>query len=123
MTAEEIQILVVDDVNTMRTLTKSILLKLGFKNITAVENGTDAKDALKTKKFQLLLCDWYMTPTDGIELLKFIKSDPQYKDLLFIMVTAETTMEKVTEAVKAGVDDYLIKPYSQDQIESKVRGL
>jgi two-component system chemotaxis response regulator CheY len=123
MNREEVQILIIDDVNTMRTLTRSVLIKLGFRNITSVEGAEEAKEALSQKKYDLLLCDWYMTPTDGISFLKFIRGNPDLTSILFIMITAETTAEKVTEAIVTGVDDYLIKPYSQDQIEGKVCGL
>jgi two-component system chemotaxis response regulator CheY len=123
MLREEVNILIVDDVNTMRVQVKDLLISFGFRNITTAENGDLAKVALSSKDFHLILCDWHMTPVDGMEFLKHVRGQPQTKNIAFIMVTAEGTKEKVVEAIKAGVDDYLIKPLTLDQIETKVHGV
>lgn len=120
MQREEVSILVVDDVNTMRIQIKDLLMSFGFRKISTAEGGEAAKAAISAGDFQLVLCDWHMSPTDGLEVLKFVRGQPQTKNLAFIMVTAENAMEKVTEAVKTGVDDYLIKPLTLEQIETKV---
>jgi two-component system chemotaxis response regulator CheY len=117
---DETNILVVDDVNTMRVQVKELLKGFGFSNINAVANGEVAKIELTTKSYQLVLCDWHMEPTNGIELLKFVRSHPSLKGMAFIMVTAECTKENVILAVQAGVDDYLVKPLTRTQIETKV---
>lgn len=123
MVREELNVLVVDDVNTMRVQIKDLLLSFGFKNVSVAENGEGAKAVLAGGTFHLILCDWHMAPTDGLEFLKFIRSQPQTKNIAFIMVTAEGTKEKVIEAIKSGVDDYLVKPLTLEQIETKVHSV
>jgi DNA-binding response OmpR family regulator len=71
----------------------------------------------------LVLCDWHMSPTDGMELLKFVRAHPTYGAAPFIMVTAESTKEQVVEAIKQGVDEYIVKPLTPDQIQGKVFGV
>ena len=120
MTHDEIEILVVDDVNTMRMQIKELLRSFGFRNITVAANGEEAKKFLAEKLCHLILADWHMIPTDGLELLKYIRATPNLKSIPFVMITAENTKEKVIEVVKAGVDDYLMKPLTRGQIETKV---
>ena len=117
---DESNILVVDDVNTMRTQIKELLIGFGFKNVTTVANGEEAKVALTSKPYHLVLADWHMEPTNGIDLLKFVRGSPALKQIAYVMVTAESTKERVVEAIKAGVDDYLVKPLTRAQIETKV---
>jgi two-component system chemotaxis response regulator CheY len=117
---DDSNILVVDDVNTMRTQIRDLLKAFGFKNITTVANGEEAKAELIVKTYHLVLADWHMEPTNGIELLKFVRAHPALKGMAFLMVTAESTKERVVEAIKTGVDDYLVKPLTRAQIETKV---
>jgi two-component system chemotaxis response regulator CheY len=123
MLREEVKILVVDDVNTMRVQVKDLLKSFGFRIVTLAENGEAAKAALNTDTYHLILCDWHMTPTDGIDFLKHVRGNEKTKNTAFIMVTAEGTKEKVVEAIKNGVDDYLIKPLTLEQISTKVHGV
>lgn len=123
MTRDEVSVLVVDDVNTMRVQIKDLLKGFGFRKINAVEGPGAAKKALEEGPTHLILCDWQMQPTDGMDLLKYIRSHPDFKNIAFIMVTAESTKEKVIEAIKSGVDDYLIKPLTVDQIQTKVQAV
>ena len=117
---DESNILVVDDVNTMRTQIKELLIGFGFKNVNTVANGEEAKVALSASQYHLILADWHMEPTNGMELLKFVRGNPSLKGIAYVMITAESTKERVVEAIKAGVDDYLVKPLTRAQIESKV---
>jgi two-component system chemotaxis response regulator CheY len=123
MLREEVGILVVDDVNTMRVQIKELLVSFGFRNVTLAGNGEEAKSILAANPIHLILADWYMTPTDGIELLKHVRSTDKLKAIPFVMVTAEGTKEKVVEAIKSGVDDYLVKPLTPVQIQNKVYGV
>ena len=117
---DESNILVVDDVNTMRTQIKELLKGFGFVNITTAADGDEAKAELTSKQYHLVLADWHMEPTNGMELLKFVRGNPTLKSMAYLMVTAESTKERVVEAIKAGVDDYLVKPLTRAQIETKV---
>lgn len=123
MTKEDLTILVVDDVNAIRIQIRDLLRKFGFRNVQAVGNGEEAKAVLQTQVVHLILSDWQMTPTDGMTLLKYMKETPRLSDIPFIMVTAEATKDKVIEAIKCGVDDYLVKPLTIQQIQNKVYGV
>lgn len=114
--------LVVDDVNTMRVQIKDLLKGFGFRKINAVEGPGAAKKALRRANALDLvrLAD----ATHGrMDLLKYIRSHPDFKNIAFIMVTAESTKEEAIEAIKSGVDDYLIKPLTVDQIQTKVQAV
>lgn len=113
-------VLVVDDVNTMRVQIKELLRSFGFKNIKSASNGEEAKEILKNYPIHLVLSDWYMAPGDGLDLLYFIRRDESLKHMPFIMVTAEKTKEKVMQAINVGVDDYLSKPLTIQQIHTKI---
>jgi two-component system, chemotaxis family, chemotaxis protein CheY len=123
MLREEVGILVVDDVNTMRVQIKDLLKQFGFRKVTLAANGEEAKGFLETEAVHLIMCDWHMTPVDGMEFLKYVRAHDRHKATPFIMVTAESTKEKVVEAIKSGVDDYLVKPLTPIQIQNKVYGV
>lgn len=120
MNQEDVSILVIDDVNSIRQNIKELLKSFGFRKVTLAANGEEAKRALDQDAFQLILCDWQMTPTDGVEFLKYTRAHPKYKDVAFILVTGENKREKVIVAVEFGVDDYLVKPLTIGQIQDKV---
>lgn len=123
MLREEVGILVVDDVNTMRVQIKDLLKTFGFKKITVAGSGEEAKALLESETLHLILCDWHMAPTDGFDFLKYVRAHDVHNGMSFIMVTAESTKERVIEAIKAGVDDYLVKPLTPVQIQNKVYGV
>jgi len=123
MTREEVSILVADDVNTMRVQIRELLRGFGFRKITVVANGEEAKKILENEPVHLVLADWQMSPVDGLELLQYVRSQDKFKGLPYIMVTAEGTKEKVVEAIKAGVDNYLVKPLTPVEIQNKVYGV
>lgn len=116
----KIKVLVVDDFPTMRRIIKNLLKQLGFENIEEAENGEDAYRKLKSGDFGLVVSDWNMPVMEGIELLKKLRSDPQLKDIPFLMVTAEAEKEKVIEAIKAGVDNYIVKPFTGEVLKEKL---
>jgi two-component system chemotaxis response regulator CheY len=117
---DESRILIVDDVNTMRMQIKELLKAFGFQHLTTVANGEAAKVELTQNSYHLILSDRHMEPCDGLSLLKYVRQDASLKNIAFLMITAESTKEGVIEAIKAGVDDYLIKPLTRTQIETKV---
>ncbi len=116
----KIKVLVVDDFPTMRRIVKNLLKQLGFENIEEAENGEDALRKLRSGDYGLVVSDWNMPVMEGIELLKHIRSDPQLKDIPFLMVTAEAEKEKVIEAIKAGVDNYIVKPFTGEVLKEKL---
>lgn len=120
MLTEDVNILVVDDVNSIRVQIRDLLKQFGFKKITLAANGEEAKIMMLETPFHIVLSDWQMQPTDGFELLKYVRGNPNLKEMAFIMVTGESTKERVIEAIKQGVDDYLVKPFTFGQVQNKV---
>ena len=102
---------------------KQLLKNFGFRKVIVTANGEEAKAFLASEAIHLILCDWHMTPTNGLDLLRFVRGHEKYKNLPFIMVTAEAIKESVVEAIKTGVDDYLVKPLTPVQIQNKVYGV
>lgn len=117
----KIKILVVDDFATMRRILKNNLKQLGFSNILEAEDGCLALEELKKEKADLIISDWNMPNMTGLELLKAVRSDEGLKQIPFVMVTAEGQKGNVMEAVKAGVTNYVVKPFTPDTFEEKLK--
>lgn len=120
MKPEDVSVLVVDDVNAVRTQVSQLLKTFGFTKIIMTANGEEARLMLGVNQFHLILADWHMEPTDGLTLLKAVRGDEKNKDAAFIMVTADGTKDHVITAIQSGVDDYLVKPLTSAQIQNKV---
>lgn len=116
-----IKILIVDDFATMRRILKNILKQIGFKNITEADDGTSAIEELQKESFDLVISDWNMPKMTGIELLKWIRANESMKHIPVLMVTAEAQKQNVIEAVKAGVTNYVVKPFTADSISEKIQ--
>jgi two-component system chemotaxis response regulator CheY len=114
-------VLIVDDFATMRRILKNILKQIGFMNISEAEDGKTALTELKKEKFDLILCDWNMPEMSGLELLNTMKSDDGLKGVPFVMVTAEAQKDNILEAIKAGVNSYVVKPFTAETIEVKLK--
>ena len=112
MADTKMSILVVDDFATMRRIVKNILKQLGYENILEADDGASALEVLKREKIQFIISDWNMPQMSGIELLKTVRATEAWKNLPFLMVTAEGQKENVIEAVKNRVDNYIIKPFT-----------
>jgi two-component system chemotaxis response regulator CheY len=115
------KVLVVDDFATMRRIVKGVLKQLGFGNIIEAEDGTVAMAELKKEKIGLIVSDWNMPNMSGLELLKAVRGDAGLKGIPFIMVTAEGQKENVIEAVKAGVSNYIVKPFTPETFGEKLQ--
>ena len=114
-------VLIVDDFATMRRILKNILRQIGFTNIYEADNGKNALNILKKQKFDLILCDWNMPEMSGLELLNEVRSDNELKDTPFVMVTAEAQKNNIIEAVQAGVSNYVVKPFTAETINGKLK--
>jgi len=117
---KDLTVLVVDDFATMRRIIRNILRDLGFQKILEAEDGTAAVDILQTQKVDLIISDWNMPKMTGLELLKWVRSNEDTKDLPFLMVTAEAQKENVIEAVKAKVSNYIVKPFTAQTLAEKL---
>jgi two-component system chemotaxis response regulator CheY len=115
------KVLVVDDFATMRRIVKGVLKQLGFSDIIEAENGSSALDELKKEKVGLIVSDWNMPKMTGLDLLKAVRGDERLKTIPFIMVTAEGQKENVLEAVKAGVSNYIVKPFTPETFNEKLQ--
>jgi two-component system chemotaxis response regulator CheY len=114
------QILVVDDYKTMIRIIRNLLKQLGFENVDEASDGSEALKKLREKKYGLIISDWNMEPMTGYELLKEVRGDNLLSKTPFIMVTAESKTENVVAAKKAGVDNYLVKPFNAQTLKSKI---
>ncbi|MBF0464923.1 MAG: chemotaxis response regulator CheY [Nitrospirae bacterium] len=114
------KILVVDDFSTMRRIIKNILKQLGYEKIEEAEDGEQAFTKLKNGDFDFLITDWNMPNVTGLELLKRVRADAKLKAIPVLLVTAEAEKEQVIEAVKAGVNNYVIKPFTADVLKDKL---
>ena len=115
------KVLVVDDFSTMRKIIKNNLKGMGFNNIVEAENGQKALEELKKESVGLIISDWNMPVMTGIELLKAVRGDAGLKSIPFIMVTAEGQKDNVMEAAKAGVSNYVVKPFTPDTFSEKLQ--
>ena len=117
---KNIKILVVDDMSTMRRIIKNLLNQLGYKNINEAEDGAIAYQKLKKAKYDFVITDWNMPIMTGIELVQKIRNDPELKHLPILMVTAEAKKESVIMALKAGVNNYIVKPFPAEILKEKM---
>ncbi|MBZ6079355.1 response regulator [Microvirga puerhi] len=115
-----IPVLVVDDYQTMVRILRNLLKQVGFKDVDDASDGTAALAKLRERKYGLVISDWNMEPMTGYELLQQVRADEQLKDLPFIMVTAEAKTENVVAAKKAGVNNYIVKPFNAQTLQSKI---
>lgn len=115
-----IRVLVVDDFPTMRRIVKNLLKQIGFEHIDEAENGHQALEKLKSGGYGLVITDWNMPVMEGIDLLRNIRKTEGIKDIPVLMVTAEAEKEKVIEAIKAGVDNYIVKPFTAEILKEKL---
>ena len=116
----KMKVLVVDDFSTMRRIVKNILRQLGFENIVEADDGSSAKAKLESERIDMVISDWNMPNMSGLELLKWVRSQEEFKDLPFLMVTAEAQKENVLEAVKAKVSNYIVKPFTAETLNEKI---
>jgi two-component system chemotaxis response regulator CheY len=116
----KIKVLVVDDFPTMRRIVKNLLKQLGFENIDEAEDGAQALVKLKAGGYGLVVSDWNMPVMEGIDLLKHVREDETLKAIPFLMVTAEAEKDKVITAIKAGVDNYVVKPFTAEVLKEKL---
>lgn len=128
MFPKETNILIVDDMSMMRKLVKAQLKDLGFAQITEAQNGAEALTIIEQQDsqntpIQLVLADWNMPVLTGIELLAKLKASAKFKNLPFIIITAEGEVHQVTEAIKLGVSSFIRKPFSPEALKEKIEAV
>ncbi|SIS47051.1 chemotaxis response regulator CheY [Neptunomonas antarctica] len=117
---KDIKILVVDDFSTMRRIIKNLLRDLGFNNVIEADDGKTALPILQQGGVQFLVTDWNMPGMTGIDLVRFVRADPKLASIPILMVTAEAKREQIIAAAQAGVNGYVIKPFTAAVLKEKI---
>jgi two-component system chemotaxis response regulator CheY len=117
---KDMKILIVDDFSTMRRIVKNLLRDLGFNNTQEADDGLTALPMLKKGKFDFVVTDWNMPGMQGIDLLKHVRADAELKHLPVLMITAEAKREQIIEAAQAGVNGYIVKPFTAATLKEKL---
>ena len=116
-------ILIVDDYNTMIRIIRNLLKQLGFENVDEANDGSAALAKMREKTYGLVISDWNMSPMTGYDLLREIRADTALSKTPFIMVTAESKTDNVIAAKKAGVDNYIVKPFNAQTLQHKIQAV
>jgi two-component system chemotaxis response regulator CheY len=116
----KMRILVVDDFSTMRRILKNILKQIGYTDIDEAEDGNGALAKLRQDQYDLMVSDWNMPNMTGLDLLKAIRTDSALSGIPVLIVTAEAKKEDVVEAIKAGVNNYIVKPFTAEALREKI---
>ena len=117
---KNMKVLVVDDFSTMRRIVKNLLRDLGFTNIQEADDGSTALPMLKEGEFDFVVTDWNMPGMQGIDLLKAIRADEKLLHIPVLMVTAEAKKEQIVMAAQAGVNGYIVKPFTAATLKTKL---
>ena len=113
-------ILVVDDYDTILRIMRRLLQQAGFTDVDEAGDGTEALAKMKERKYGLVLSDWYMAPTSGVELLEQAKADADLRETPFIMISAEAAPENLAAARKAGASAYIVKPFDAETLRERI---
>jgi two-component system, chemotaxis family, chemotaxis protein CheY len=116
----KISILIVDDSSTMLRITRDVLRKLGYEEVDEAHGGKTALEKMRTKQYDLVICDWNMEPMTGYDVLKRMRADPFLDQIPFIMLTGSAQVENVIAAKKAGVSNFIVKPFSALTMKAKI---
>jgi len=116
------KVLIVDDMMTMRKIVAKACKDLGFSDLVEAADGQKAWEALGSAEppIGLVISDWNMPNCTGLDLLKRVRSDSRFQKLPFVLLTAESEGHQVAEAVKSGVDNYIVKPFTADVLQKKL---
>jgi two-component system chemotaxis response regulator CheY len=116
-------ILVVDDYNTMIRIIRNLLKQIGFENVDDASDGSAALARMQSRKYALVISDWNMEPMTGYDLLREVRGSPELSQTPFIMITAESKTENVIAAKKAGVSNYIVKPFNAATLKTKMEAV
>ena len=124
MFSENDKILIADDMSTMRKIIQKSLMNLGFRNFVLAKDGLDAWNQLESDSdIKIIVSDWNMPNLSGLDLLMRVRAHEVYGKLPFILVTAESDLAQIKQALEAGVDDYIVKPFSAATLQKKISGV
>ena len=120
---KSMSVLIVDDYKTMLRIIRNLLKQIEFNNVEEATDGADALVKLRAGNYGLVISDWNMAPMTGLQLLQEVRADARLKSTPFIMVTAESKTENVIAAKKAGVNNYIVKPFSAQTLRTKIEAV
>jgi len=118
-----IPVLVVDDYKTMIRIIRNLLKQLGYDDVDEAQDGTEALSKMRERNYGLVISDWNMEPMTGYDFLKHVRADDALREIPFIMVTAESKTENVIAAKKAGVSNYIVKPFNAETLKGKIEAV
>jgi len=116
----DLNILVVDSSPTMQRIILNTLNRIGYENLTPAENGREALLIMKEQSFDLIITEWHMPEMDGLKLVQVLKNSEDYGHIPVVMVSSCSSLEDIMKAVNAGVDDYIVKPFSSETLKNKI---
>lgn len=116
----DLKILAVDDSPTMRRIILNTLKRAGYPDVIEASDGKDAMAKMKVEDINFVITDWNMPEMDGLTFVTTLRSMPEFKDLPILMVTTRSVKEDIVEAMKAGVNSYIVKPFTPDTLKSKI---
>lgn len=120
----QLNFLIVDDSPTMRRILVNTLKRLGYNDIEEAENGSNAMDKLKTTPgVNFIITDWNMPVMDGMEFVKSVRGSSEFSSIPILMVTTRSVKDDIIEAMKAGVNNYIVKPFTPDTLKSKIENV
>jgi len=122
-TKDEVRILLVDDLTSMRKVVRKLLSSLGYTNVREARDASEAVKILSLSRFDLIISDWNMPTMSGHQLLEFVRGRDQLEHVPFVMLTMQSDKDSVIAAKESGVSDYLVKPFTVDELESKLQRL
>ncbi len=120
MADTNMRVLIVDDFSTMRKIVRNLLKQLNFEKVEEADDGSSALAKLKAERFDFVITDWNMPQMTGLDLLKAIRADEKLKKIPVLMVTDEAEKENVIQAAQAGVNDYVVKPFTAEILKAKI---
>ena len=123
MNFSNLSVLVVDDFSTMRRIVSNLLKQAGVARVSEADDGADALRKLENGHFNFVVSDWNMPLMNGLDLLKVVRHSEQLKHLPFLLVTAEARQDNIIDAVHAGADGYIVKPFSGEVLREKIEGI
>lgn len=116
-------VLVVDNSSMMVSILRSLLRQIGFNNVDDANDVASALEKIRSRRYGLVISDWNMAPRSGYDLLREVRGDPGLKRMLFIMITGEAKTEHVIAARKAGVSNYIVKPFNASTLKTKIKSV
>ena len=116
----DMKILAVDDSSTMRRIIINTLKRAGYENVVEAENGKEALAKLETEKVDFVITDWNMPEMDGLTFVSNLRKSSEHAKLPVLMVTTRSVKEDIVEALKAGVNSYIVKPFTPDTLKEKI---